>query len=114
MRTSAIVLACALALAAAATIPARGPSPAPVSSETAWRASDASQLRRARLFRNDDAPHKQISETRGSARTMTGLWLLLLSGLGAAFWIAGRGVRLGFPAETFAKIGATLRPVSAG
>jgi hypothetical protein len=110
MRTSTSILACALVLAAAVSLRAGPSTPAPLSSESAWRASDASQLRRARLVRIDDTPRQQKSDAPQAAHALTGLLLLLLSGLG--LWIAGRGIGPARPGEAFAKFGSELRAIS--
>jgi len=118
MRTSVIFLACALVLATAVSLRAGPSTPAPLSSESAWRASDASQLRRARLVRIDDTPRQQEAHAPEATHAMTGLLLFLLSSLGVGLWIAGTGIRPARLAqtlplsETFAKFSSALRPVS--
>jgi hypothetical protein len=109
MRT--IILCCALLAAGAAGLRA-APSQPIISSEAARHASDASQLRRARLIRIDDTPRRQRDYALKRAHAVTGLLLWLLSGLGAALWVAGRVSGRGSPSETFAKFGCSLRPVS--
>lgn len=117
MRTSTMLLGCALAISVAASLPAGPSAPATLSSEAAWRASDASQLRRARLVRIDDTPRRQQAHASQPAHEI-GLWLLLLTGLGSALVITGSGIRPALPGQTlplsqaFAKFTSALRAVS--
>ncbi len=118
MRTSIMFLGCALAISVAASLPAGPPGPSAISSEAAWRASDPSQLRRARLVRIDDTPRRQQAHASRPAHENIGPWLLLLTGIGTALVIAGCGIRAGLPGQTlpltqaFAKFTSALRAVS--
>lgn len=118
MRTSTILLGCALAISVASSLPAGPSAPATVSAEAAWRASDASQLRRARLIRLDDTPPQQQAQASQPGHETIGRLLLLLTGLGSALVIAGSGIRPGRAGRTlrqsqaFAKFASALRPLS--
>jgi hypothetical protein len=112
MRMSTIVLGCAFVIAATASMTGAPSAPPAASSEAAWRASDPTQLRRARLIRLDDTPRRQQPQGSMSAKETVGSLLLLLTGLGAALTLAGTGIRPEILSEPFAKFASALRPIS--